>query len=104
MIPNYKQIFSDMLNKKYPEKKAKLKLHLEKEHLSALDIIKINREISGTPYRTSLQNQKLRSYSQSDIFKILEYQKKKQINNTETAQHFKISRNTIAKWKKIYSV
>jgi len=47
-------------------------------------------------------NQKLKSYDKNTILQILDYQKKHHLNNTELALHFKLSRNTVAKWKKIF--
>ena len=35
-------------------------------------------------------------------FYILKYKKDNQLNNTQTAKHFKLSRNTVTKWIKIY--
>ena len=49
---------------------------------------------------TFIFNQKLHSFDQESILKILDYQKRHKCNNTELARHFKISRNTVASWKK----
>ena len=102
--PNYKTIYTDILSKKYPEKKDKCIHLLDKKNLSALDIINLNVQIFGA--RTSKthnnSNQRYRSYGKSDILKILDYQKKYRINNSQLANHFKISRNTIAKWRKMF--
>jgi DNA-binding transcriptional regulator YiaG len=46
-------------------------------------------------------NQKFRSYKIPDIQKILDYQNKYQLNNSQFANHFQLSRNTVAKWKKM---
>lgn len=46
------------------------------------------------------ENQKFKSYKRSDILKILDYQKKHKLNNIQLAKHFKMSRNTITKYKK----
>ena len=97
--PDYKRIYSDILLKKYPEKKEICTAFLEKQHLSAFDVIMLNEKIFGT---NQSKNQKLRSYRKSDILKILDYQKKNNLNNSQLANHFKLSRNTIAKWKKLF--
>ena len=72
--PNYKRIYSDILNKRYPEKKEVCKQIIQKANLSAFDVIMLNEKIFGT---NQSKNQKLRSYRKSDILKILDYQKKK---------------------------
>jgi len=100
---NYKKIYTDILRKKFPEKEACCRNLLDKESLSVLDIIELNVRIFGKPdHPTQLSNQKLRSYNTSDILQILDYQKKGGLNNTTTAHHFKLSRNTITKWKKLF--
>ena len=97
--PNYKRIYSDILKKKYPEKKELCNHIIKKENLSSFDIISLNEKIFGA---NPIQNQKLRSYSKSDIIKFLDYQKKHNLNNSQLVNHFKLSRNTVAKWKKYY--
>lgn len=69
-----------------------------------MDVIKLNKIISESHSRSEQEfNQKLRSYDFQSIMDILEYQKKNQLNNSQTALHFKISRNSITKWKRLYS-
>ena len=99
---NYQQIFRDILDTKCPEKKKVCIPLLQKVNLSAMDIVKINTEIFGISRETNSFNQKHRSYSKSDILKILDYQKKHKFNNSQLALHFKLSRNTVAKWKKMF--
>ena len=99
---NYQQIFRDILDTKYPEKKKVCIPLLQKENLSAMDIVKINTEIFGISRENETSNQKHRSYHKSDILKILNYQKKHNLNNSQLANYFKLSRNTVAKWKKIF--
>lgn len=100
-IPNYKKIYSDILDQRFPEKKEECFHLLEKANLSALDVIKINTKIFGKTENDSRDvNQKHRSYSSSSILEILDYQKKHKLNNSELALHFKLSKNSITKWKK----
>jgi len=104
-FPNYKRIYKDILSKKYPEKEKKCKYILEKEEISVLDIIKINEIIFGINDKEEfINNQKHRSYDQSAVIEILNYQKKNNLNNSQLATHFKLSRNTIAKWRKNFTV
>lgn len=100
--PNYKRIFQDIIKVKYPHKEEKCKNILEKKELAAMDIIKINQMIFGIKDKESFEfDQSHRSYDTKAIIEILEYQKKNKLNNSELALHFKMSRNTIAKWKKL---
>ncbi|RQO39618.1 transposase [Chryseobacterium sp. KBW03] len=100
---NYRQIFMDILDAKYPEKKAECLSLLKNENLSAIDIIKLNHKIFGKADKeTEAFNQKHRSYSKSAILKILDYQKKNNLNNLQLASYYKLSRNTITKWKKLF--
>lgn len=102
-VPNYKLIYTDMINMKYPEKIEVCKPYLIKEKLSELDIIKLNELIICKQENNSKsENQKFRSYNVDTIINILDFQKKNRLNNSELAKHFKLSRNTVAKWKKMF--
>ncbi|CAI8842149.1 helix-turn-helix domain-containing protein [Chryseobacterium sp. IT-36CA2] len=102
---NYQQIFMDILDAKYPEKKAACLPLLQKENLSEIDIITLNQKIFGkADKKIENLNQKHRSYGKSAILKILDFQKKNNMNNLELASYFNLSRNTITKWKKIFCV
>ncbi|WP_419867928.1 helix-turn-helix domain-containing protein [Chryseobacterium sp. CT-SW4] len=101
--PNYKKIYTDIINKKYPEKLTTCKTLLLKNKLSFLDVIKLNQKIFGNN-ETLSGNQRHRSYDVKTIFEILDYQKKHNLNNSQLAIHFKLSRNTVAKWKKNFAV
>lgn len=103
--PDYKRIYSDMINIKYHDKKEACKVLLDKPHLSALDVIDLNRKIFGNGDRSAeVFSQKHRSYNKSTILEILSYQKRYHLNNSQLALHFKLSRNTVAKWKKLFFV
>ncbi|CAA7196597.1 helix-turn-helix domain-containing protein [Chryseobacterium potabilaquae] len=100
---NYKQIFRDILEKKYPHKKEECISLLNKEYLSVLDVITLNKKIFGSPNSsTKAFNQSHRAYNESTVIHILNFQKKHHLNNSELAIHFKISRHTISKWRKEY--
>ncbi|CAH0194380.1 helix-turn-helix domain-containing protein [Chryseobacterium sp. Bi04] len=102
-LVNYKKIYSDIIENKKTEKSAEMCRILNKDKLSGLDIIKINQLIFGIPNRaTASFNQNHRSYDLHTILEILEYQKANHLNNSQIALHYKISRNTIAKWKKMF--
>ncbi|MDC8102924.1 helix-turn-helix domain-containing protein [Chryseobacterium sp. PTM-20240506] len=100
---NYGKIYLDIISKKFPEKATEFEEALQKTTLTALDIIKINQKIYGlTNQESNTQSQKFRSYDRASIIEMLDYQKNNLLNNTQTAKHFSISRNTITKWKKKY--
>ncbi|WP_172280376.1 helix-turn-helix domain-containing protein [Chryseobacterium sp. LAM-KRS1] len=101
---NYKKIYSDILTKKFPEKSSILDSIKNKDSLSYMEIINLNQKIFGNAdNETERFNQTHRSYDESTILKILEYQKDNCLSNLQVSLHFKISRNTIAKWKKIFA-
>lgn len=103
MKPDYKKIYSDIIQKKHPDKFEYCKVLLRKPDLSALDIIELNKRVFGNiDILNTKLNQKHRSYSKAAIYEILEYGKNNQYNNSQLARHFKLSRNTVAKWKKLF--
>lgn len=102
-VPNYKRIYSDLIQVKYPDKVKSCEKILSKNVLSGMDIIKIEKIIHGKQDSdTYALNQKQKAYTRSVIFEMLDYQKKNKLNNTQLAKHFDLSRNTVAKWKKIF--
>ncbi|SHK90982.1 transposase [Chryseobacterium polytrichastri] len=103
--PDYKRIFNDMIQMKYPEKREVCKNILNKKELSSLDILHLNEKIFGTEDKeTQLFNQSHRSYDKETIIEILKHQKKNKLNNSELARDLKMSRNTITKWKKVFAL
>lgn len=103
--PDFKKIYTDILNKKFPEKKEHCEKILGKKLISELDVITLNNIIFG-PVSSDIMrsNQKHKSYSKSTIIKILEFQKKKGLNNTQLALHYKLSRNTVTRWRRLFIV
>jgi hypothetical protein len=99
--PDYKKIFNDLLALKFPDKKEQCLLFLNKKELSRLDVITLNKIIFGENISENLNGRNHRSYDQSTIFKVLDHQKKQKLNNIQTAKYFGLSRNTLAKWKKL---
>ncbi|UUV22312.1 helix-turn-helix domain-containing protein [Paenimyroides aestuarii] len=103
IVPNYKKIYVDLLEKKYPHKKNDCAAFLSKEKLTSMDVLLLNDLIFGKKIKEQQDiNQKYKSYDAASIEKILNYQKKHNLNDSELALHFKLSRNTVAKWKKIF--
>lgn len=97
--PDFKQIYTDIISRKYPHKYGLCEYLLSKNELLTLDILELNTIIFGTSEKRSSQ---YRSYKRHDILKILDYQKENKLNNTQLALHFKLSRNTVSKWRKIF--
>lgn len=89
-----------MVLAKYPDKIEECSNILNKESMSILDVIKLNRLLFETD--NEIANQKLKSYDKRTVLEILNYQKKNKMNNIQTAVHFNLSRNTITRWKKSF--
>lgn len=105
MSPNYQQIYLDIIAEKYPEKMYDSKINEKVNNLvTILDIISLNDLIfEKRNLNIENHNQKLRSYDKKSILTILDYQKKNNLNNSQLSKHYKLSRNSISKWKKIFS-
>ncbi len=102
--PNYQKIYGDLLKQKFPEKFVQCKILLDKESLSALDVIALNKIIFGSDnINGDNVSQKHRSYDEKSIIDILSYQNRNKLSNTQLARMYRISRNTVANWKSIYS-
>lgn len=103
MTPDYKKIYEDIIAQKQPGKANVCKTFLEKEQLTILDVMTINDIIFGnSDPDTAAFNQKHRSYNEQAILHILDYQKKNNLSNSQLALKYKLSRNTITKWKKMF--
>ncbi|MFP3598634.1 helix-turn-helix domain-containing protein [Chryseobacterium sp. SIMBA_029] len=102
--PDYRKIYSDIIGLRHPEKSKYCRAILSKEHISDLDVIRLNDIIFSQQNRENeIFNQKHRAYNEEAILQMLNYQEENSLNNTQLAANFKLSRNTVAKWKKIYS-
>lgn len=104
MTPDYKQIYTDIIKEKYPEKMNDQRIKNKIGCINTvMDILTLNTLVFGlSDGLTESKNQKLRSYDENSVLKILDYQQKNNLSNSMTALHFKMSRNTIAKWRKYY--
>ncbi|WP_294240876.1 MULTISPECIES: helix-turn-helix domain-containing protein [Chryseobacterium] len=92
-----------MIRIKYPEKAGLCQKILNKKTLELMDIIRLNAIIAGSGCAENVSyNQKLKSYDKRAILQILDHQKKHRLNNSQLSRHFKLSRNTVAKWKKLF--
>lgn len=95
---NYELIFEEMAATKRQEINIQLKNACQNIHKN-LDVLSINKTIVGEGEK---QDASLCSYTENDIFYILKYKQDNNLNNSQTANHFKLSRNTVTKWIKIY--
>lgn len=101
--PNYKKIYTDIITMKYPEKMEDCRNILSKSTLSTMDVINLQKKLFGPENISAGQlNQLHKSYDRSTILSILNYQKEHRLNNIQVAEHFNLSRNTVAKWKKMF--
>ncbi|KMQ65715.1 transposase [Chryseobacterium angstadtii] len=99
--PDYKRIYTDLLSLKFPEKQNSCEHILSKTELMVKDVLLLNKIIFPQDDKKDFSlNQKHRSYDRISIMEILDYQKCHQLNNSQLANHFKISRNSVTKWKK----
>ncbi|WP_426474850.1 helix-turn-helix domain-containing protein [Chryseobacterium balustinum] len=93
-----------MIAKKFPNKNQQCQKILTKKSFGILDVIEINEILFEKKSEIDLQfNQKHRAFDESSIHKILKYQRDNFLNNTQVALHFKLSRNTVSRWKKHFN-
>ncbi len=100
--PNYKLIYKDFIQRKYPDKAALCTPFFNKVFWTDLDVIYLNDLLLNKEKKPISLNQKFKAYDEETILEILHYQLKNDLNNSQLATHFNISRNTVHKWKKIF--
>lgn len=102
--PLYQKLYADMIRDKYPDKENLLKQFLKKESWTTLDVIEVNDLLFGLDKnKNSVRREmKHRAYDEESVKQILEYQKKNKLNNTQLANKYNLSRNTVKKWKDIF--
>lgn len=101
--PDYRKIYTDMIEMKYLDKREKCETVLTKPKLSVIDILELEKRIFGNNHiQDDKENGKFRAYDNESILQILNYQKKNKMTNTDISIFFKVSRNSIAKWKKLF--
>ncbi|WP_379963124.1 helix-turn-helix domain-containing protein [Epilithonimonas sp. UC225_85] len=103
-MPNYTNIYRDLILEKFPEKLESdvIKNFFSKSEHSNLEIIRVN-DFIYSHATTFYENQRLKSYDKKSILKILKYQKANELTNVCVSLEYKLSRNTVAKWKKLFS-
>src|SRR5690554_7497522 len=81
--PNYKKIYTDLVEMKYPHKRDECAFLLEKSYLEVMDVIHLNNLLFG---KKNKENQKYRSYDNIAVYRILYYQKKRSEEHTSELQ------------------
>ena len=103
---NYISLYTDFINDNNSlQNKTKIKLlkHINnQQELSVKKIIKINSIIKNdiASGKNNKKTQQLKAYDYDFVQQTLDYQKKYNLSNNNISIEFKLSRNTIAKWKK----
>lgn len=100
--PDYKQIYKEMLTKYGIKADANIQKIFKKKQLNSLDVIFLNQKIVKKQQLCERKNtnSQLRSYDKESIDYILNYQHEHKMTIADIAKKFKVSRNTIARWKK----
>jgi hypothetical protein len=101
MTPNYTKIYTDMISELFPMKLNDPDiLRRLKEIKTIKDVIILNNILFKNGIN-KVRNQKLKCYDLTTMETILKYQKTHQLTDTHIARQYHMSRNTVAKWKKI---
>jgi len=101
--PDYRRIYQELIQQKFPESFPEYEQFLKKEHLSFFEIKLLNEKLFGIKTKEQqAQEQRYRAYDKQTILRILRYQKEYELNNVQLAKHFKLSRNTVSNWIKTF--
>lgn len=103
MRPNYTKIYQDMLKLDYPDKLKDPKIkELLKNLNTTEDVLNFNEKLFSQNREAQKNNQKLKTYDKKTMLKLLQYQKKHEFSTSYMSRKYKISRTTLAKWKKTF--
>src|SRR5690554_7120233 len=82
--PDYVRIYKDLIKMKFPEFLDEFEELLQKEELNFFEITRINKILFGKKNRDQKSlEQKYKAYDKATILKMLRYQKKHGLNNTQ---------------------
>jgi len=103
--PNFQKIYLEIIEAFFPEKEKECSFYLRRTKWSSLDVITVNNILFSQKSSKEVFafNQKHRAYDEKTIKRILKYQKENKLNDTQVSTHFKLSRNTLLKWKRNFS-
>ena len=93
MKPNYIKIFTDIISMKFPQYNFIIDILKDKDDLTSLEVIEINNSIFGISKANNFK-----SYDLQSIKEILDYKEKNNLTIIATANHFRMSRNTLKFW------
>lgn len=108
---NYKALYLDFLEESEGLLPIDIKMRLMNriqcklhEELSFKELIDFNQIIRKHSIRPSSYNTytSVNSYDEAYIRYVLSYQEEYKLSNTQVALEFKLSRNTLARWQKIF--
>lgn len=104
--PDFQKIYSEIIEIYHPEKEMECRFYLNRTDWSSMDVITVNNILFAQKSSKEVLafNQKHRAYDEKTIMKILQYQKQNKLNDTQVSMHFKLSRNTLLKWKRNFNI
>jgi len=92
-----------MLKDDHPEKLENPKIQKLLNGLKTTEeILNFNDLIFEQSKESIRNNQQLKTYDKKTILKLLQYQKKHDFSTSYMSRQYKISRTTIAKWRKLF--
>ena len=101
---NFKLLFDDILNDKFPEIASKENIKWKLNHLdSSINVLSFNNLMfyNSVDVKKNFDS-RLKSYTAKEILRILNYQILYNKSNTEIINKFGMSRSTLIFWKKRY--
>lgn len=106
-VIGYKNIYTDLIyESKYIDTVSQTFLQSQINQIKTFrDVLRINQELRKGKQlnQDDLKiNQQLKSYDKNMILNILEEQKKFGLTNLDISKKYKMSRNTIAKWRRVF--
>lgn len=96
--PNYAKLYLDMAAYYNIALSTDLQLAISKM-VNTVDVLRVNKTIfQSSAYSLQQGN----AYQEADVLQILKFKREYKLSNSATALHFKMSRNTISRWEKLY--
>lgn len=101
--PDFAKIFKEMAQKNEISV-LKYQRILEQKNWDSLDVIEANDLLFTSQTKENIKfNKRHKAYDENSIKRLLEYQRQNELNNSEMTRLFGISRNTLARWHKIFA-
>lgn len=96
--PNYSKLYMDIASY-YDITLQPQMVHKINNINKTVDVLQINKAIFESSYFSLGQ---ANAYQMADVMHILTYKRKNKLNLSQTANHFKMSRNTLTRWERVY--